>query len=83
MLDLAVNGRDLFMSSRSFCTVNVGALARDPSRLRPLMDRLVELIDAGVFRPAVGGVFPFEEAPQAITQLRNRANIGKFVITVS
>ncbi|WP_405528120.1 type I polyketide synthase [Streptomyces avidinii] len=83
VLDLAVNGRDLFMSSRSFCTVNVGALARDPSRLRPLMDRLVELIDAGVFRPAVGGVFPFEEAPQAITQLRNRANIGKFVITVS
>ncbi|ARE73838.1 hypothetical protein B6R96_07755 [Streptomyces sp. Sge12] len=83
VLDLAVNGRDLFMSSRSFCTVNVGALARDPSRLRPLMDRLVELIDAGVFRPAVGGVFPFEEAPRAITQLRNRANIGKFVITVS
>ncbi|WP_159046979.1 type I polyketide synthase [Streptomyces sp. XY66] len=83
VLDLAVDGRDLFMSSRSFCTVNVGALARDPSRLRPLMDRLVELIDAGVLRPSVGGVFAFEDAPQAITQLRNRANIGKFVITVS
>ncbi|MFG2988620.1 SDR family NAD(P)-dependent oxidoreductase [Streptomyces sp. NPDC048257] len=83
VLDLAVNGRDLFMSSRSFCTVNVGALARDPSRLRPLMDRLVELIDTGVFRPAVGGVFALEDAPKAITQLRNRANIGKFVITVS
>ncbi|MFD6231238.1 SDR family NAD(P)-dependent oxidoreductase [Streptomyces sp. NPDC060232] len=83
VLDLAVDGRDLFMSSRSFCTVNVGALARDPSRLRPLMDRLVELIDAGVLRPSVGGVFAFEDAPQAITRLRNRANIGKFVITVS
>ncbi|MEV7442666.1 type I polyketide synthase [Streptomyces sp. NPDC091204] len=83
VLDLAVNGRDLFMSSRSFCTVNVGALARDPSRLRPLLDRLVELIDAGVFRPAVGGVFALEDAPQAITRLRNRDNIGKFVITVS
>ncbi|MER6313870.1 SDR family NAD(P)-dependent oxidoreductase [Streptomyces sp. NPDC001581] len=83
VLDLAVNGRDLFMSSRSFCTVNVGALARDPSRLRPLMDRLVELIDTGVFRPAVGGVFALEDAPQAITRLRNRDNIGKFVITVS
>ncbi|MER7732197.1 type I polyketide synthase [Streptomyces erythrochromogenes] len=82
VLDLAVDGRELFMSSRSFCTVNVGALARDPSRLRPLMDRLVELVDAGVLRPAVGGVFALEDAPQAITQLRNRANIGKFVISV-
>ncbi len=83
VLDLSVDGRDLFMSSRSFCTVNVGALARDPSRLRPLMDRLVELIDAGVLRPSVGGVFAFEDAPRAIAQLRNRANIGKFVVTVS
>ncbi|MER6999236.1 SDR family NAD(P)-dependent oxidoreductase [Streptomyces sp. NPDC000410] len=83
VLDLAVDGRDLFMSSRSFCTVNVGALARDPAGLRPMMERLVELIDTGVFRPAVGGVFDFEDAPRAITQLRNRANIGKFVISVS
>ncbi|APU42862.1 hypothetical protein BSL84_26850 [Streptomyces sp. TN58] len=83
VLDLAVDGRELFMSSRSFCTVNVGALARDPSRLRPLMDRLVELIEAGVLRPSVGGVFAFEDVPEAITQLRNRVNIGKFVITVS
>lgn len=83
VLDLAVDGRDLFMSSRSFCTVNLGALARDPSSLRRMMKRLVELIDAGVFRPAVGGVFRFEDAPQAITQLRNRANIGKFVVSVS
>ncbi|MFF9051925.1 SDR family NAD(P)-dependent oxidoreductase [Streptomyces erythrochromogenes] len=82
VLDLAVDGRDLFMSSRSFCTVNVGALARDPSRLRPLMDRLVELIDAGVLRPSVGGVFALEDAPRAIGELRNRANIGKFVVTV-
>ncbi|MFE7095674.1 SDR family NAD(P)-dependent oxidoreductase [Streptomyces erythrochromogenes] len=83
VLDLAVDGRDLFMSSRSFCTVNVGALARDPSRLRPLMDRLVELVEAGVLRPSVGGVFALEDAPRAIGQLRSRANIGKFVITVS
>ncbi|MBZ9598857.1 SDR family NAD(P)-dependent oxidoreductase [Streptomyces erythrochromogenes] len=81
VLDLAVDGRDLFMSSRSFCTVNVGALARDPARLRPLMDRLVELVDAGVLRPSVGGVFAFEDAPQAIARLRSRANIGKFVVT--
>ncbi|MFE1899918.1 SDR family NAD(P)-dependent oxidoreductase [Streptomyces yangpuensis] len=81
VLDLAVDGRDLFMSSRSFCTVNVGALARDPARLRPLMDRLVELVDAGVLRPSVGGEFAFEEAPQAIARLRSRANIGKFVVT--
>ncbi|MFE0602926.1 SDR family NAD(P)-dependent oxidoreductase [Streptomyces sp. NPDC058892] len=82
VLDLAVDGRDLFMSSRSFCTVNVGALARDPSRLRPLMDRLVELVDTAVLCPSVGGVFAFEDAAQAIEGLRNRANIGKFVITV-
>ncbi|MFG2340812.1 SDR family NAD(P)-dependent oxidoreductase [Streptomyces yangpuensis] len=81
VLDLAVDGRDLFMSSRSFCTVNVGALARDPARLRPLMDRLVELVDAGVLRPSVGGVFAFEDAPRAIARLRSRANIGKFVVT--
>ncbi|MGW2269553.1 SDR family NAD(P)-dependent oxidoreductase [Streptomyces yangpuensis] len=81
VLDLAVDGRDLFMSSRSFCTVNVGALARDPDRLRPLMDRLVELVDAGVLRPSVGAVFAFEDAPQAIARLRSRANTGKFVVT--
>lgn len=83
VLDLAVDGQELFMSSRSFCTVNLGALARDPASLRPMMERLVELIDGGVFRPAVGGVFRFEDAPQAITQLRHRANIGKFVVSIS
>jgi NADPH:quinone reductase-like Zn-dependent oxidoreductase len=71
------------MNSRSFCMVNLGAFAQDPDSLRSMMERLVELIDAGVLRPAVDRVFPLGEVPQAISQLRNRANIGKFVVSLA
>ncbi|MEV7283135.1 SDR family NAD(P)-dependent oxidoreductase [Streptomyces sp. NPDC093252] len=82
ILELPLDAARLFLSSRSFSTVNLGALARDPAVLGPLLDRLDTLVAARVLRPAIADVLPFEDLPEALTRLRNRANIGKYVVRV-
>ncbi|MET8826314.1 SDR family NAD(P)-dependent oxidoreductase [Streptomyces sp. NPDC004610] len=82
VLELPLDAAKLFLSSRSFSTVNLGALARDPAVLGPLLDRLDALVEAQVLCPAVADVLPFEDLPEALTRLRNRANIGKYVVRV-
>jgi myxalamid-type polyketide synthase MxaE and MxaD len=78
----ALDASALFMQSRSFTTVNLGALSRNPKLLRSLVLRMAELAEAQVFRPVIGELFRFEDTPLALEKLGRRENIGKYVVRV-
>ena len=53
----------------------------DPGRLlRPQMDELVAMVQAGDLRPVVGGTYPLASAPQAHIDLRERRTTGKLLL---
>jgi len=72
----------LFMANQQFLAVNVMQLAAQPALLGRLRDQLASHLQAGVIRPAIGHVLPFEQADEALQLIRQRRNIGKVVLTL-
>jgi myxalamid-type polyketide synthase MxaD len=75
-----VDPRQLFSDDLDFATVNVARLGADPARLTRALERLGELVTAGVLRADVGHRLSLEEAPRALALLRERRNLGKVVL---
>jgi NADPH:quinone reductase-like Zn-dependent oxidoreductase len=46
------------------------------------LDKITELIDAGVMHPIVDRIYPFAEAPQALAHVESGRAKGKVVITI-
>jgi NADPH2:quinone reductase len=60
-----------------------GYVRNDPNAALPVMQRLVDLVDAGKIAPRPSAIYPFEQAPDVLERLMKRENIGKPVIAVS
>lgn len=72
------------LKSCDVCGVFWGAFAaRDPQANRANIARLFELWAAGKIAPKVTGVFPLEQAGEAIARLGRRDAIGKLVVRVA
>jgi NADPH2:quinone reductase len=56
---------------------------RDGPMLIRVARRLSELFAAGILRPHIGAVFPFEQLPAALAALKGRASVGKIVLKLS
>jgi NADPH2:quinone reductase len=60
-----------------------GYVRSDPGAALPVMQRLVDLVDAGKITPRPSATYPFHQAPDVLERLMKRENIGKPVIAVS
>lgn len=60
-----------------------GYVRNDPSAALPVMQRLVDLVDAGKITPRPSATYPFEQSPDVLERLMKRENIGKPVILLS
>jgi len=67
-------------ANRSMVGVNMGHLWDEIGILRPQMERLIELVEAGVVRPHVHAEVPFSRAAEAHLMLETGANRGKVVL---
>jgi len=56
---------------------------REPETYRQVMDQLLNWLDSGALKPAVGEVFAFEDFHEAFRRMQNRTAIGKMVIRIS
>jgi NADPH:quinone reductase-like Zn-dependent oxidoreductase len=45
------------------------------------LERITELVDAGIITPQVGRVFPFSETPEALAALERGGIRGKVVVS--
>lgn len=83
--DLATTPRftplDLMTDNRTVGGVNMGALWDHPGVIRPQMDVLQALWQAGTIRPLLDRSFPAEEAPEAHRYVQQGKNFGKVVLT--
>jgi NADPH2:quinone reductase len=61
---------------------NGGLNANEPDVAMDNVSRLLALYEAGKVRPRVSRVIDFEDAPQAITAIAERAALGKLVVQV-
>ena len=59
------------------CFANPAAL------LRPQLEELMAMVQAGDLKPVVGGSYPLDQARQAHEDLRARRTVGKLVLTPS
>ena len=75
-----VDPRRLFAADQSFIACNVARLDRDPPRLRAHLERLVELLAAGVLDPLIHARLPRARAEEAHELLRTRQNVGKVLL---
>ena len=56
----------------------------DPARmLRPQMDELIAMVQAGSLRPVIGGSYPLSNAQQAHVDIRKRRTTGKLLLDPS
>lgn len=71
----------LIMESKGMLGVNMLRIADDePEVLNRVMQKVVELYQAGVIDPVVGAEFPVDRVVQAHEYLESRQSIGKIVI---
>ena len=59
-----------------------GYVRADPKAQGPLIQRLLDLVQAGKINPQPGATFKFEDAPAVLESLVNRTSIGKPVILI-
>jgi NADPH2:quinone reductase len=55
---------------------------RLPGGLRPAMEELLSLVNAGRLRPVVGGTYPLDDVRRAHEDLLARRSTGKLVLQV-
>jgi NADPH2:quinone reductase len=56
----------------------------DPGRLlRPQLEELMAMVQAGTLRPVVGGSYPMSQVQQAHTDIRSRRTTGKLLLDPS
>lgn len=77
---LFVNPFGLMGSNRTLQGVNLGHLWGETARLRPQLERLLELFEEGVVRPEIHRVFSFADAALAHAELEEGRNRGKVVL---
>lgn len=73
----------LLLKNADVCGCTWSVLVGAPGGLPAAADRLGELVAAGAVRPSVGAVRPFEEGPQALRALADRAALGKTVLRLA
>ncbi|MBT3786756.1 MAG: NADPH:quinone oxidoreductase family protein [Alphaproteobacteria bacterium] len=56
---------------------------REPEIYRQVMDQLLNWLESGALKPAVGEVFDFENFHEAFRRMQARTAIGKMVIRIS
>ena len=56
---------------------------REPEIYRQVMKQLLDWLDSGALKPAVGEVFAFENFHEAFRRMQSRAAVGKMVIRIS
>jgi synaptic vesicle membrane protein VAT-1 len=71
----------LINRNRGVFGLHVGHLWDERRQLVPLMDLLVNELEAGRIAPVVARTFPFEQAADAHRFIQQRRNIGKVVLT--
>lgn len=71
---------ELMNENRGVHGVNVGHLWDRQDLMRPMLERVFELVADGTFRPVVDEVFPFSEASQAHEYIQDRKNFGKVLL---
>ncbi|HTA32067.1 MAG TPA: medium chain dehydrogenase/reductase family protein [Solirubrobacteraceae bacterium] len=67
--------------SKAVIGLNMLSLWKDRGSLQPWIGPLQAMLDAGVIKPVVAGVFHFEDAGAAQTMIVERRNLGKVVLT--
>jgi NADPH:quinone reductase-like Zn-dependent oxidoreductase len=67
--------------SKAVIGLNMLSLWKDRGSLQPWIGPLQAMLDAGVIKPVVAGVFDFEDAGAAQTMIVERRNLGKVVLT--
>jgi NADPH2:quinone reductase len=58
-----------------------GYIAANPSEAAPVMQQLMDWIEAGQLRPAAGQSFSLEQAGSAMMKMLNREALGKLVVS--
>jgi NADPH:quinone reductase-like Zn-dependent oxidoreductase len=71
---------DLMDKNRTVSGVNMGHLFSRIDLLRPQLDALVEMYEAGQIKPHVDRTFPFAEAPAAHRYIHDRKAKGKVLL---
>ena len=71
----------LINRNRGVFGLNVGHLWDSQQQLAPLLDVLMDELQAGRLRPVVARTFPLERAADAHRFIQSRQNIGKVVLT--
>lgn len=72
----------LMQRSASVIGVNLGALQARPAVLRGEMDEIFRMYGAGKIKPAIGKIFPLDQAAAAHRYIHDRKNIGKVILSV-
>ena len=49
---------------------------------RRVTEEILQLVRSGAVRPVVGSTPPFEQLPQAITDMADRATVGRVIVTL-
>ncbi|MEV4132952.1 medium chain dehydrogenase/reductase family protein [Dactylosporangium sp. NPDC049742] len=73
----------LMDQNRTVSGVNLGHLWGRPDLLREELSALMDLWHAGVVKPRIDGVYPFNRAADAHRRLGERHNIGKVLLVPS
>lgn len=53
---------------------------RDGEMLKRVTDRMLTLCREEALRPLIGGVYPFDDLPRALADMRERDSVGKLVL---
>ncbi len=75
--------RTLILKDLSLHGFTVYRLQRDPELLEATVASCLELARAGLVRPPIAAELPFEEAPNALTEMATNRHLGKIVLTVT
>jgi NADPH:quinone reductase-like Zn-dependent oxidoreductase len=69
-------------TSKSLIGVNMLRIADNkPETLKRCLDNVIRLYGQGIFKPAVGGVFPVSKIAEAHALLESRKSTGKITVT--
>ena len=71
----------LISRNRGVFGLNIGHLRDERARLQPLMELIMNELQAGRLSPVVARTFPLEQAADAHRYIQSRSNIGKVVLT--
>ena len=70
----------LMNTNRGVFGTNMGHLWDVLDRLKPDMEQILALVEAGTFNPVVDRTFPFAQAGEAHAFLQDRKNFGKVLL---